>query len=80
MPSCSHPRFARPILGIQRLGRAILMSKKNLIIGAIVLLVGYWMFTDPSGLASTAQDGASSAMDLSGQAMEGLIDFIKQVA
>ena len=56
------------------------MSKKNLIMGAIVLLVGYWMFTDPSGLASTAQDGASSAMDLSGQAMEGLIDFIKQVA
>lgn len=52
---------------------------KKLIILAAVVFVGYWMFTDPSGLADIAKDGSSGLWSLTSQLFTATIDFIKQL-
>lgn len=53
-------------------------NKKNLGIGAAVLFIGYWLFTDPSGLAQLTKDGASGGAGLTGDLFSAVIDFTKE--
>ena len=50
--------------------------KKLLILAAVVFL-GFWMFTDPTGLADIAKDGSAKGWDLTSQLFTATIDFIK---
>jgi hypothetical protein len=54
------------------------MDKKKLGIGAAVLFIGYWLFTDPSGLAQLTKDGASGGAGLTGDLFSAVIDFTKE--
>lgn len=52
------------------------MDGKKLIALVAVVFLGFWMFTDPSGLASTSQSAASNGWDLTTDAFKGVIDFV----
>lgn len=49
---------------------------KKLIALVLIVFLGFWMFTDPSGLADTAKAAGSSGWDLTSQAFDGVIDFV----
>lgn len=52
------------------------MDTKKLFGLVVVVFLGFWMFTDPTGLAETAKSAGSNGWDLATQAFSGLIDFI----
>lgn len=52
------------------------MSAKKLVLLALVVFVGFWMFTDPQGLAQTAQDGGGELWSLTQQLFEAVIRFL----
>ncbi len=52
------------------------MNAKKLVLGVIVVFLGFWMFTDPNGLAQAARDGAGQVWDLATQLFSAVIDFI----
>lgn len=43
----------------------------------VVVFLGFWMFTDPSGLADSAGAVGGQVTDWAGQLFGALIDFIK---
>src|SRR3546814_2753400 len=43
------------------------------------LFLGFWMFTDPSGLADTATSAGAGGWDLTTQLFSQLIDFIGEL-
>lgn len=51
------------------------MNAKKLFAVVIVVFLGFWMFTDPNGLAATAKSVGSGGWDLATQAFTGVIDF-----
>jgi len=52
------------------------MNTKKVILVVLVLFIGFWLFTDPSGLATTAKDiGEAGAGGLSALFTK-VIDFI----
>ncbi|NYJ00813.1 hypothetical protein HNR19_001511 [Nocardioides thalensis] len=55
------------------------MNAKKLIVVAIVVFLGFWMFTDPSGLADTAKEAGAGGWSLTTQLFTGLIDFIGEM-
>lgn len=52
------------------------MNTKKLVLGVVVVFVGFWMFTDPNGLAQAARDGAGQVWDLAVQLFSAVIEFI----
>lgn len=42
----------------------------------VVVFLGFWMFTDPSGLAQVAQSSGSTVWGAATQLFGALIDFI----
>ncbi len=52
------------------------MDAKKLIVLVAIVFVGFWMFTDPNGLASTSKSLASEGWSLSTDAFRGIIDFV----
>lgn len=52
------------------------MDAKKLLLLLAVLFLGFWMFTDPSGLADSAKTAASSAWSLLIQVFDALIGFV----
>lgn len=52
------------------------MNAKKLILGVIVVFLGFWMFTDPSGLAQAAREGIGQVWDLATELFSAVIDFI----
>ena len=54
------------------------MTKKLVILVAVVFL-GFWMFTDPTGLADIAKDGSAKGWELTTDLFSATIDFIKQL-
>lgn len=50
--------------------------KKVVVLGFIAFLV-FWLVTDPSGLAVTAQDSGSWAWDASGDVATAFREFIR---
>lgn len=49
------------------------MSK--VIAAVVVVFVGFWMYTDPSGLAGAAGSSATTAKDMTGQFFGALVNF-----
>jgi len=52
---------------------------KRVVTIVVVVFLGFWMFTDPSGLADMAKEGGSAAWVLATDLFTGVIDFIKQL-
>lgn len=52
---------------------------KKLIILVVVVFLGFWMFTDPRGLADLAKDGSGKGWELTTDLFSATIDFLKQL-
>jgi hypothetical protein len=52
------------------------MDAKKLIGVVIVVFLGFWMFTDPNGLAVTAKDAGGQGWHLTTEAFTGIINFL----
>jgi hypothetical protein len=52
------------------------MDAKKLIGVVIVVFLGFWLFTDPNGLAVTAKDAGTQGWHLTTEAFTGIIDFL----
>jgi len=48
---------------------------KKLLAVLVVLFLGFWMFTDPHGLAHATKDSAGQTWDMSTQMFTALIKF-----
>ncbi len=55
------------------------MSTKKIVTVVVIVFLGFWMFTDPSGLAQVAKDGSANAWSLSTDLFAAVIDFLKQL-
>ena len=63
-----HVRIAMP--------GATTMNAKKLFLIVVVMFLGFWMFTDPNGLAQAARAGVGQVWDLATQLFSAVIDFI----
>ncbi len=52
------------------------MNAKKAVLVVIVVFVGFWMFTDPNGLAQAARAGAGQVWNLATDLFSAVIDFI----
>ena len=52
------------------------MDAKKMIAVLAVVFLGFWMFTDPAGLADTAKSAGSEGWALTTKAFTGIIDFV----
>lgn len=52
------------------------MNVKKIGIALVVLFLGFWMFTDPNGLADAAQSGVQQVWVLTQQLFTAVIDFV----
>ena len=52
------------------------MDAKKLIGVVVVVFLGFWMFTDPNGLAATAKTVGTEGWALAAQVFTGVIDFV----
>lgn len=52
------------------------MDTKKLIGVVVIVFLGFWMFTDPNGLATSAKSAGTEAWSLTEQAFRGVIDFL----
>lgn len=55
------------------------MNSKRVVTIVVIVFLGFWMFTDPSGLADMTKEGASAGWALATDLFAGVIDFIKQL-
>lgn len=55
------------------------MDAKKLVLLVVVVFLGFWMFTDPSGLADVAKDGGSNGWALVTDGFRGLIRFLGEL-
>lgn len=55
------------------------MDAKKLILALVVVFLGFWMFTDPSGLADVAKSAGSSAWSVVTDGFRGLIRFLGEL-
>ena len=51
------------------------MNTKKAILALIVVFLGFWMFTDPAGLADAAKSGFSQTWNLAEQLFGAVIRF-----
>ena len=52
------------------------MDAKKLIGVVVIVFLGFWMFTDPNGLATTSKSTGADVWSLTEQAFTGIIDFL----
>lgn len=52
---------------------------KYLVIGVVVVFVGYWMVQEPASLAAITQDALSWTWDFATGLFVAVIDFTKQL-
>jgi hypothetical protein len=52
------------------------MNVKKVVIALGVLFLGFWMFTDPNGLAEAAKGAADQGWTLTQQLFTAIIDFV----
>ena len=50
---------------------------KKLVLALVVLFLGFWLFTDPHGLAHATSSSAGQTADLGEQMFESLIKFFR---
>jgi hypothetical protein len=55
------------------------MDAKKLLLLAVVAFLGFWMFTDPRGLADMAGTTGSTLWELTTQLFEATIRFINEL-
>jgi hypothetical protein len=48
---------------------------KKAILVVVVVFLGFWMLTEPNGLADAAQTAGANLWDLTEQLFTGVIDF-----
>jgi hypothetical protein len=51
------------------------MNAKKALLALIVVFLGFWMFTDPQGLADAAKESGAQTWQLATQLFEAVIDF-----
>jgi hypothetical protein len=51
------------------------MNAKKAVLAIVVVFLGFWMFTDPNGMADAAKGAASQTWSLATQLFGALIDF-----
>ena len=51
------------------------MNAKKAVLAIVIVFLGFWMFTDPNGLANAAKDAGSQTWALATQLFNALIDF-----
>lgn len=51
------------------------MNAKKAMLAVVVVFLGFWMFTDPQGLAGAAKSGFSQTWNLAAQLFEAVIRF-----
>ncbi|GAB3090064.1 hypothetical protein GCM10027215_40360 [Nocardioides zeae] len=56
--------------------REELSAVKKVILLLLVVFLGFWMFTDPQGLAATAREGGGGAWDGLVSVFEATIRFL----
>ena len=56
-------------------GATSLMSAKKALLAVIVVFLGFWMFTDPGGLAHAAKAGGVQAWELAENLFRAVIRF-----
>lgn len=52
------------------------MDRRRLFLVVVIVFLGFWMFTDPNGLADAARMGAGEVWTLAQQLFVAVIDFI----
>jgi hypothetical protein len=52
------------------------MDAKKLIALVVIVFVGFWMFTDPAGLAETTKEAAGWIWELTTEVFVNIIDFV----
>ena len=52
------------------------MNPTKAVFALVVVVLGFWMFTDPHGLARAAGDGAGKAWELTHQLITTVVDFV----
>lgn len=52
------------------------MNVKKALIVLVVVFLGFWMFTDPDGLAVAAKSGADQGWTIAQQLFTAIIDFV----
>ena len=52
------------------------MDAKKLAGVVVIVFLGFWMFTDPNGLAATAKTVGGEGWSLTTQLFTGVIDFV----
>jgi hypothetical protein len=55
------------------------VNAKKIVTLVVIVFLGFWMFTDPSGLAVNAKDAAGYSWSLATDLFDGVINFIKQL-
>lgn len=55
------------------------MDAKKGVLAVIVLFLGFYMFTDPAGLAELASTGGDKGWDLTTQLFEATIKFLDEL-
>lgn len=56
------------------------MDAQKALIGLVIVFLGFWMFTDPSGLAEVASTGAQEAWALLETLFNAIIRFLGELA
>ncbi len=51
------------------------MNVKKVVIALVVVFLGFWMFTDPNGLAQAAKSAGDQTWVLARQLFTAVIDF-----
>lgn len=52
------------------------MNTKKAVLVIVVVFLGFWMFTDPNGLAGAAKAGGDQTWSLATQLFRAVIDFV----
>lgn len=52
------------------------MNAKKAVLALLVVMLGYWMFNDPQGLADVARTGGSEGWGGLSNAFEAIIAFV----
>ena len=52
------------------------MNAKKALLAVVVVFLGFWMFTDPHGLAVATKDAGGQVWSLSTQLFTAVINFV----
>jgi hypothetical protein len=55
------------------------MDTKKAVLLLVVVFLGFYMFTDPAGLADLAKNGGGEGWDLTTQLFEATITFLDEL-